>query len=645
MLNVIVFVCGAALMALEIVAARVLAPALGNSIFVWGSVISIVMVALSLGYWLGGQLADRRRPARALAPVIAAAGVLTVLAPVIAAAVLPWAADLGPRLGSLVASALIFFAPALLLAMVSPLGVRLATSSDIERVGRSAGGLYSVSTAGSIVGTLATSFWLIPAAVSRAAHRRDRLLAVRKLAGRARPVRSRSRAAHPASGRFTAVRSLAPSRLVVVGAMLGGWVLLRVAPAQATNAKGERVLYRADTQYHRLTVTEGDGVRHLRFDASNQSAIDLSDGYTSTIAYPNYLDLALACKPDAKRVLVLGLGGGAVTKRWWRDYPDMTIDTVEIDPVVIDVAQRYFGLPDDERIRVVNKDARRFVQESSAKYDVVIVDCYYADSLPSHLTTREFLAEAKARMEPDGVLAYNVISSVSGDGSKLFRSMYRTASGTWRRLWVFPIGIGESGDTAQRRNVIVLATDSATRRGDAALAYPCARGWSREAAGVPCVRARPVDRHRADERRARAHRRLRPHRLAHRSAVAALLRLLDLVERCRLDRVDHPSAGSSVRACRSSRSSSCTWVTSSASRSPRGSGSPTSRSPRRSHASPSAASLRSTNFVICWSILRLRSWRLYCTYESTRTLSSGEYGPRCDVGHGDAVGVRDPVEV
>ncbi len=162
MLNVIVFVCGAALMALEIVAARVLAPALGNSIFVWGSVISIVMVALSLGYWLGGQLADRRSPARALAPVIAAAGVLTVLAPVIAAAVLPWAADLGPRLGSLVASALIFFAPALLLAMVSPLGVRLAISSDIERVGRSAGGLYSVSTAGSIVGTLATSFWLIP---------------------------------------------------------------------------------------------------------------------------------------------------------------------------------------------------------------------------------------------------------------------------------------------------------------------------------------------------------------------------------------------------------------------------------------------------------------------------------------------------
>jgi len=95
MLNAIVFVCGAALMALELVAARVLAPALGNSIFVWGSVISVVMVALSMGYWLGGHLADRERANRALAPIIAGAGILTVLAPLVADAVLPWAASLG----------------------------------------------------------------------------------------------------------------------------------------------------------------------------------------------------------------------------------------------------------------------------------------------------------------------------------------------------------------------------------------------------------------------------------------------------------------------------------------------------------------------------------------------------------------------
>jgi spermidine synthase len=233
-----------------------------------------------------------------------------------------------------------------------------------------------------------------------------------------------------------------------------------VAPVSATNESGERVLFRADTQYHRITVTEADNVRHLRFDATNQSAIDIADGYRSTIAYPNYFDLALAIKPDAKRVLVLGMGGGAVTKRWWRDYPGMTIDSVEIDPVVVDVARRYFGLPDDSRLGVFTTDARRYIQTTDKTYDVVIVDAYYAESLPFHLTTTEFLTEVKSRMAPDGVLAYNVISPVSGESSKLFRTTYRTAGGVWDHLWAFPIGLAKDGEPARRRNVIVLASDA-----------------------------------------------------------------------------------------------------------------------------------------------------------------------------------------
>lgn len=468
MLNLIVFVCGAALMALELVAARVLAPALGNSIFVWGSVISIVMIALSLGYWAGGQLADKRDASRVLAPLIAAAGVLTVLAPLVAEAVLPRAAQLGPRLGSLVASALIFFLPALLLATVSPLSVRLAASRGFERIGRSAGGLYAISTAGSVVGTLATAFWLIPMlsleplvvatgfvlfACSLAALTLPRLYGSGHVAddGPGAAVSPLVR------GRGALVLSAA---LVLAGVAVGAWVLADVAPVSAVNERGERVLYRRDSQYHRITVTEAEGVRHLRFDASNQSAIDLADGFTSVVAYPNYLDLALAAKPDAKRVLVLGLGGGAVTKRWWRDYPGVTIDSVEIDPAVIDVSRRFFGLPDDARLRVFNQDARRFVQSSTDTYDIVIVDCYYSDSLPFHLTTQEFFAEVKRRLAPDGVVAYNVIGSVDGDGSELFRGMYRTAGTVWDHLWVFPIGIGDNGLVGQRRNIIVLATDA-----------------------------------------------------------------------------------------------------------------------------------------------------------------------------------------
>lgn len=470
MLRVIVFFCGAALMALELVAARVLAPALGNSIFVWGSVISVVMLALSLGYWMGGQLADRVSAAHVLAPLIAGAGLLTVLAPLAAAATLPWAASLGPRAGSLAASAAIFFLPALLLATVSPLAVRLVASDGLERIGRSAGSLYAISTAGSIVGTLATSFWLIPLlslsplivaigfslfACALAALSLPRLTTAAGSAGRV---------GWPVARRGVSRPVAAALAIVLAGAVAGGWVLARVAPVSATNDGGEQVLFRADTQYHRVTVTEADNIRHLRFDATNQSAIDLADGYRSTIAYPNYFDLALAIKPDAKRVLVLGMGGGAVTKRWWRDYPDMTIDSVEIDPVVVDVARRYFGLPDDPRLGVFTADARRYVQTTDKTYDVVIIDAYYADSLPFHLTTTEFLREVKSRMAPDGVMAYNVISPVGGDGSRLFRSTYRTASGIWDHLWAFPIGLSDDGDAEKRRNVIVVASDASVSR-------------------------------------------------------------------------------------------------------------------------------------------------------------------------------------
>lgn len=448
MLNAVVFLCGAALMSLELVAARVLAPAMGNSIFVWGSVISTVMIALSSGYWLGGQAADKFGARRVLPPVIATAGVLTVLAPLVAGSALPWAADLGPRLGSLAASALIFFAPALLLAMVSPLGISLAANRGIDHIGRSAGGLYAVSTAGSIVGTLATSFWLIP------------VLSLEPLIVWTGFLLLATALAAFALGRPDRLGAIATGALVIAGLAAGGWVLWRVAPGPAINTVGETVLYRADTQYHRITVTEDATERHLRFDKTHQSAMDLKDGYTSTIRYPDYLHLAIALKPDAKRVLVLGMGGGTVTKRFWRDYPGMRVDTVEIDPAVVDVAKRFFAYPVDARLRTFTEDARRYVKSTSEHYDVVIVDCYYADALPSHLATGGFFRETKAKMTPDGVLAYNLIGAVEGDRSRLFRSIYRTAGDVWSVMYVFPIGIGADRSPAARRNIVVLATDT-----------------------------------------------------------------------------------------------------------------------------------------------------------------------------------------
>ena len=454
-----VFLCGAALMGLELAGARILAPVMGNSIFVWGSVISSFMLAMSIGYWLGGVVADRFGARRTLGVVIATAGLLTVVSPLIAEFVLPATAELGPRLGPLAATTIAFFGPALLIAMVSPIGVRAASASGLGHIGRSAGSLYAISTAGSIVGTLATSFWLIPVfqtgplivGVGVA-------LAGTALITLALPA-SPSPAPRELAGRgwVTGIVGTVGSGLLV-GALVMGSV---VQPGEVAD-DGSTVLFRRDTQYHRILVTEANGERTLRFDRSRQTSVDVDDPSVSRIRYPDYLHLAFAVKPDAERVLVLGLGGGALPARILRDYPGVTVDAVEIDPVVVDVAERFFALPEDERLRVYVEDARRYVTRTEERYDIVVVDCYHSDALPFHLTTQEFFEQIDRVLEPGGVCAYNIISAVEGDRSELFRSLYRTAGTVWDDLWVFPVERTDGAASLDlNRNIIMLATDEA----------------------------------------------------------------------------------------------------------------------------------------------------------------------------------------
>src|SRR4051794_30168853 len=164
LLNVVVFVSGAVLMALEIVGSRVLAPYFGSSIFVWGSLISVVMAALSLGYYWGGWLSARGPSYGKLLTLLFIPGVLIFLLPFIYPVVNEWVAsmDFGTRYNPLVACTLLFLLPGIFLGTISPYVIRLAATT-LADVGSTAGTLYAVSTCGSIFGTLLTAFYLIPA--------------------------------------------------------------------------------------------------------------------------------------------------------------------------------------------------------------------------------------------------------------------------------------------------------------------------------------------------------------------------------------------------------------------------------------------------------------------------------------------------
>ena len=221
-------------------------------------------------------------------------------------------------------------------------------------------------------------------------------------------------------------------------------------------------MYEHTSNFHRLKVTDNNGVRLLKFEHNQQSSMLLDDPFESDIEYVAYFHIALAVQPAATRALVIGLGGGTVVKRMWRDYPAMRIDAVEIDPEVAELAYELFELPRDERISVVVGDGREFLRRSDETYDIVIVDAYDDDHVPPHLLTEEFMREVRDHLAENGVVAFNLIGSVHGDRSKPFRSFHRTVTNVWRNVWLFPVGLSASGpiQLAFGCNIVAFASDA-----------------------------------------------------------------------------------------------------------------------------------------------------------------------------------------
>jgi spermidine synthase len=477
-ISIAVFASGAVLLGVEIAASRVLAPFFGNSLFVWGALIGVVLAGLSVGYWAGGALADRLPATQLLLSMMTLGALLVLAIPFVDTPVLETivAWDPGPRLNPLLAAVVLFGIPSVVFATVTPIAVRLLSRS-VTSVGRTAGRLFAISTAGSIVGTFATAFFLIPAfgtnqLLGQAA---TALLAAVALVALVERLRiAAAVAAVAAVGALFASFSLATvGQDRLTGASARNWspVYRDVGEADATVDYGQEgfdVVFRRDTQYHRLAVVEDGESRYLRFDNSFQSGMFIDDPFTPRFAFAEHFHLGPAYRPGARTMLVVGLGGGDAVKRLWRDFPGLQLHAVEIDPVVVDVAYRFFELPRDERIGVDVGDGRRFLNRDERQWDVIALDAYFSDSIPFHLTTREFLELVKSRLAPGGVVVANVIGALEGPRSRLFRSFYRTYRSVFPTVLVHPVIEGADGPDAleQLRNVMVVASDSAAPQAD-----------------------------------------------------------------------------------------------------------------------------------------------------------------------------------
>jgi spermidine synthase len=449
-LKVLVFVSGAVLMALEIVGSRMLAPYFGNSVFVWGSLISLFLIALSGGYYIGGLLADRRPSRVLLNLIVLAVGASMFLMAAVAGPVCDEVArlGLGERAGPMLASSVLFLLPSIGMGMTSPFAVRLATHA-VASVGKTAGTLYALSTLGSIVGTMLTTFVLIPAIGAEAI-----------LKGLAATLIGVAVATFPFASLGAGVRGAAIALAAIAAGIWG------IAPTRASLPPGAVVHVDADTPYHHLMVIDDptENSRELRFDRYVESKISLTPPHESQSLYTRYFHLAFLVQPEIRRALFIGAGGGVGPRTFHMHDPTMEIDVVDIDEKVLEAARTYFYLDDVANIRLHAVDGRSFVRDAPpAHYDAIILDAFtIGGRIPFHLVTHEFIDLCRSRLAPGGVFLMNINSAEAGPRSAIFRSMYKTLAGVFPQTHAFVLYRQHiSADTST--NIILVAANGDQR--------------------------------------------------------------------------------------------------------------------------------------------------------------------------------------
>ena len=410
------FICGAAVMIIQFAAIRMLAPFVGSAFYIWAVVIGIMLIAMSFGYQYGGKLADRKLNVKTLSRLIAIAGALVILAALIGDKALAAATEnfpIGKTDLSIMATAIFFTVPSFLLGATSPYSVKLLLK-NIESTGRTSGGLYAISNAGSILGTFLGGFLVVPmlnAAPAMALS--GAMLILTATAILSSPIRN--------SKPLTCA-------IIIMAA-------LTVPLTSIYTDIFEGIIERYDSRYGTIIISDRklaentDIVRHMQIDDNTASTMRLNSDelfYEYNKAY----DLAFEINPEARMILLFGGAGGTYPMHFVNmfDEPDRTIDIVEINPTVTRMAERYFGFePGHERITVYHQDARTFLNNNQAKYDVIIDDAFGSDLVPPfQLITVEAFQKVYDSLTDDGIFMLNVLDGLEGNFSDLFKAVYHT---------------------------------------------------------------------------------------------------------------------------------------------------------------------------------------------------------------------------
>jgi len=431
-----VCVTGAAVMMLEFAASRVVAPWFGSSIFVWGNIVGAILIALSLGYYWGGKLADRRPEISVLTGIVLVAGVFSSIVPLLLQIAVRNISLLNiisgnglaaTIVGSFILIVLLFAFPVGLLGMVSPYVIRLNTTT-LDQTGRVAGGLYAWSTIGSIIGTFASAFFFVPYIGSR-----ETIL----LAG----------ASLIMVAVFTFRQRWWLLSLVLVPAVV--YLTFVQQPLLATAA----TITEQESHYQFIQLQDqGDRLALIYNEGLGTQSYYMKQGVL-TGDYYDYLALLPYLRQQqelTEKVAVLGLAGGTLTREYAQYFPTVYLTGVEVDPTVVDLARQYFHL-DDQHVQVVVNDARNFMRTTSDHYDIIVLDAFTNEYyIPWYLTTQENFQQLHEHLNTNGVVAFNIGSATSD--SALLQALTTTLYSVFKHVYVMPV--------PHSLNYVVAASDA-----------------------------------------------------------------------------------------------------------------------------------------------------------------------------------------
>ena len=448
-------------MILEMVGARVLAPYLGSSIIVWTSIIGVMLAFMSLGYWLGGRLADRRPEPALLCRILLGAGASVLFMAILQQPMLEFigGVKIGLHLAAVGAAIVLFALPSTLLGMSSPFLIRLKFQLfDIkpENSGAIVGRFFALSTLGSILGTFMGGFVLISLVGSSEI-----------LFGLAASI-------------FILPVLIWSRSIKFAAAGLGACLVTAFVNFSAIYAAQERTgNLDIDTAYGHLRIRPakdayGNKLKGLSTDPGFwQSAMYTDAPFNLALPYTKFYDLAFLFAPEAQKILMLGGGAYSVPKHLLslssnNKYPadhwpgsgfrlqELKLDVVEIDPGMTMAARKYFSLPDDPQLNVIHQDARYFLNSNkSKKYDLIFGDtfssCY---SIPFQMSTLETVRLIYDQLESDGICVVNTIGSIEGDKSKLSKSIAATYSKVFPKVELFATVSPKDPDAMQ--NIMIM---------------------------------------------------------------------------------------------------------------------------------------------------------------------------------------------